>query len=91
MGYNLNDEVYVIVIDGVKEDLQDIIDGNLYGAVESPTFYAEQQVELIARYFDGETLEVRYEIPPHSFTIENAQEWYDRFDNYDKLIGLSDK
>ena len=91
MGYNLNDEVYVIVIDGVKEDLQDIIDGNLYGAVESPTFYAEQQVELIARYFDGETLEARYEIPPHSFTIENAQEWYDRFDNYDKLIGLSDK
>lgn len=90
MGYVPNEDVYIIVIDGVKEDLQDIMDGNLIAAIESPTFYADQQVELISRYFDGETLEGRYEIPPHTFTIENAKEWYDNFDQYDKLIGLSE-
>ncbi len=88
MGYIPNEDVYILVVDGVKEDLQAIMDGDLYAAVESPTFYADQQVELIARYLAGEELEEEYDIPPHTFTQENAQEWYDRFDSYDQLIGL---
>lgn len=88
MGYSLNEDVIVIVCDGVKEDLQAIMDGDLYGAVESPTFYAMQQVELIDRYFKGEALETYYPITTNIFTNENAEEWYNTFDGFDKLIGL---
>ena len=88
MGYQCNEDVVVIVCDGVKEDLQSIMDGDLYGAVESPTFYAAQQVEILDRYFKGETLETYYPIETTIFTPENAQEWYNTFDGYDQLIGL---
>lgn len=87
MGYTPNEDIYIIVVDGVKEDLQSIMDGDIYIAVESPCFYAEQQLELIEKYFQGETLEPYYEITSTVFDSTNAQEWYDKFNEYDSLIG----
>jgi len=89
LGYELNKDVFVIVCDGVKEDLQAIMDNELYMAVESPCFYADQQLELIKRYFQGEKLEGYYEIVTTQFDSTNAKEWYDNFNEYDKLIGLA--
>ncbi len=89
MGYKPNEDIYIIVVDGVKEDLQAIIDGDLYIAVESPCFYAEQQLELIEKYFQGEKLEPYYEIKTTIFDKDNAQEWYDKFNEYDTVIGYT--
>lgn len=89
MGYTPNEDIYIIVVDGVKEDLQAIIDGDIYIAVESPCFYAEQQLELIEKYFQGEELETYYEIKTTVFDKDNAQEWFDKFNEYDSLIGYT--
>ena len=69
--------------------VQAIIDGDLYIAVESPCFYAEQQLELIEKYFQGEKLEPYYEIKTTIFDKDNAQEWYDKFNEYDTVIGYT--
>ncbi|MCD2492178.1 substrate-binding domain-containing protein [Lacrimispora sp. NSJ-141] len=87
MGYTPNKDIYVVVVDGVKEDLQSILDDELYIAVESPCFYAEQQLDLIQRYFQGETLDSYYEIKTTVFDSSNAQEWFDNFSKFDELIG----
>lgn len=88
MGYELNKDVYVIEVDGVKESLKSIIDGDMYAAVESPAFYADDAIELVDKWLAGETMETEYILPFKLFTIENAQEWHDNFAKYDELIGL---
>ena len=88
MGYKLNEEVFVIEVDGVKESLKSIMDGEMYAAVESPAFYADDALVLIENWLSGEEMEDEYVLPFKIFTAENAEEWYNNFAKYDELIGL---
>ena len=89
MGYTPNEDIYVVAIDGVLEDIELILSGELYACVEHPVYYGFQLVDIVREYYTTGSVEEFYDCPCNVFTAENAQEYYDLYSHSDELINYT--
>lgn len=76
-GRSPGDDVVVVSIDGTREALQAIIDGEMGVTVESTPFLAELSCELMQKYAAGEDIPSTVTVENRVFTEENASEHVD--------------
>ena len=66
-------DIYVFGVDGTKDGLQAIIDGEMKATYLCNPFYGDAIVDLIKRLEGGETFSDRVVLEGKLYTIDNAQ------------------
>jgi len=76
-GLTPGEDIKVFGVDGTKDGLQAIIDGEMTATYLCNPFYGDAVVDLIKRLEEGETFEDREILQGKLYTIDNAQESLD--------------
>ena len=76
-GRTPGEDVTIVSIDGTRDALQAIIDGEMGATVESSPFFGPLSCETMQRYAAGEEIEPWVKVEDRIFTAENAAEHID--------------
>ncbi|WP_179133960.1 ABC transporter substrate-binding protein [Halobacillus massiliensis] len=76
-GYTPNEDITVVSVDGTKDALQSIIDGELGATVESSPFFGPVVFDVIEKLEAGESVDTEIIIEDRFFDENNAEEFLD--------------
>jgi len=74
-GGKVGEDIYLLGVDALADALEMIMDGTITGTVfNNHIIQAEKTAEAAEKFFNGESVEVKYTLDYVKVTKENAQE-----------------